>query len=360
MSEFLALKDLRKTYGDLVALDSINLAVAEGEFISFLGPSGCGKTTTLRLIGGFTEPTSGKISFEGRDVGHVPPYKRDFVHTVFQDYALFPHMTVGENVGFGMKYSGMSRSDIEKKAVEALGIVGLGNRAHDRPNMLSGGQKQRVALARALALRPKVLLLDEPLSALDAKLREEMQVELKRLHQRIGIAFVFVTHSQREAMVMSDRVVLMNHGRIVQEGSPEDIYSGPESLFCANFIGERSFLTGEITARNDNSVGGRARIGDVDLDIDWIEPALRAGDKTKIMFDSNALGLAADTGLRARVLDHQFLGRHRRLLLEMANGEQLNIDIDLDGSILPAVDEVVNLTRVGGAIRAFQMQGLSA
>ena len=357
MSDFLMLRNVRKTYGDLVALDSINLTVAEGEFISFLGPSGCGKTTTLRMIGGFTEPTSGEILFEGRDVAHVPPYKRDFVHTVFQDYALFPHMTVGENVGFGMKYVGLSKSEIEEKAVAALETVGLGNRAQDRPNMLSGGQKQRVALARALALQPKVLLLDEPLSALDAKLREEMQIELKRLHQKIGIAFVFVTHSQREAMVMSDRVVLMNQGRIVQEGSPESLYAAPENLFCADFIGDRSFLRSDITALDAAAGTGRANVSGLDCKLDWIEPGLAVGDPAQIMIDPTTLRITSGKGLRAKVLDHQFLGDSRRVLFETQSGETLNIDVGLDVANLPAVDEVVSLETANGSIRAFRAAG---
>jgi len=357
MSDFLVLQNMRKTYGDLVALDSINLSVAEGEFISFLGPSGCGKTTTLRMIGGFTEPTSGKILFEGRDVARVPPYKRDFVHTVFQDYALFPHMTVGENVGFGMKYAGLSKSEIEEKAIVALETVGLGNRAQDRPNMLSGGQKQRVALARALALQPKVLLLDEPLSALDAKLREEMQIELKRLHQRIGIAFVFVTHSQREAMVMSDRVVLMNQGQIFQEGSPESLYAAPENLFCANFIGDRSFLTTNITALDEAAGTGRAKFNDLDIDIGWVEPGLAVGDAAKVMIDPKSMRITSGYGLPAKVLDHQFLGDTRRVLFETEAGETLNIDIGLDVANLPSVDEVVSLETTNGSIRAFRVAG---
>jgi putative spermidine/putrescine transport system ATP-binding protein/spermidine/putrescine transport system ATP-binding protein len=357
MSDFLMLRNVRKTYGDLVALDSINLTVAEGEFVSFLGPSGCGKTTTLRMIGGFTEPTSGEILFEGRDVAHVPPYKRDFVHTVFQDYALFPHMTVGENVGFGMKYVGLSKSEIEEKAVAALETVGLGNRAQDRPNMLSGGQKQRVALARALALQPKVLLLDEPLSALDAKLREEMQIELKRLHQRIGIAFVFVTHSQREAMVMSDRVVLMNQGRIVQEGSPESLYAAPENLFCADFIGDRSFITTDIIALDATAGTGRAKLNDLEIDIGWVEPGLAVGDAAQVMIDPKSMRITSGNGLPAKVLDHQFLGDSRRVLFETEAGETLNIDIGLDVANLPSVNEVVSLETTNGSIRAFRGAG---
>jgi ABC-type Fe3+/spermidine/putrescine transport system ATPase subunit len=357
MSDFLVLQNVRKTYGDLVALDSINLSVAQGEFISFLGPSGCGKTTTLRMIGGFTEPTSGEILFEGRDVARVPPYKRDFVHTVFQDYALFPHLTVGENVGFGMKYSGLPKSEIEGKAVAALETVGLGNRAQDRPNMLSGGQKQRVALARALALQPKVLLLDEPLSALDAKLREEMQIELKRLHQRIGIAFVFVTHSQHEAMVMSDRVVLMNQGQIVQAGSPESLYAAPENLFCADFIGNRSFLTTDITALDSAAGTGRAKLSDLEIELDWIEPGLAVGDAAQIMIEPTTLCITSGEGLPAKVLDHQFLGDSRRVLFEIQSGETLSIDFGLDDANLPAVGEVVSLGTANGSIRAFQTGG---
>jgi ABC-type Fe3+/spermidine/putrescine transport system ATPase subunit len=309
------------------------------------------------MIGGFTEPTSGEILFEGRDVAHVPPYKRDFVHTVFQDYALFPHMTVGENVGFGMKYVGLSKSEIEEKAVAALETVGLGNRAQDRPNMLSGGQKQRVALARALALQPKVLLLDEPLSALDAKLREEMQIELKRLHQRIGIAFVFVTHSQREAMVMSDRVVLMNQGRIVQEGSPESLYAAPENLFCADFIGDRSFITTDIIALDATAGTGRAKLNDLEIDIGWVEPGLAVGDAAQVMIDPKSMRITSGNGLPAKVLDHQFLGDSRRVLFETEAGETLNIDIGLDVANLPSVNEVVSLETTNGSIRAFRGAG---
>ena len=352
MSDFLVLQNVRKTYSDFVALDSINLSVAEGEFVSFLGPSGCGKTTTLRMIGGFATPTSGKISFEGKDIGNIPPFKRDFVHTVFQDYALFPHLTVGENVAFGLQYAGISKSDMEKQAREALATVGLEARADDRPNLLSGGQKQRVALARALALRPKVLLLDEPLSALDAKLREEMQIELKRLHQRIGIAFVFVTHSQREALVMSDRVVLMNQGNIIQEGSPEALYSEPETLFSADFIGDRNFMSGVLSARSDTQA--TATVEGLEIAVSWADPKLKNGDAATIMIDPEALRLSSDDGIKAQVNDHQFLGQTRRLMMETKGGQTLNMDCPIgDTTPLPKVDEWVTLTCATDKVRAF-------
>ena len=241
MSDILQLQNLHKTYpGGVAAVVDLSLDVRQGEFITFLGPSGCGKTTTLRLIAGFEEPDSGRVLLEGEDITPLPPYRRH-VNTVFQDYALFPHLTIYQNVLYGLQRTGLPKDEIATRAAEALEMVELDSKASQRPHMLSGGQKQRVALARALVCNPKILLLDEPLSALDAKLREAMQVELKTLHETIGLTFILVTHDQTEAMVMSDRVVIMDQGTIVQVGEPSDLYERPVNSYVANFIGTSKF-----------------------------------------------------------------------------------------------------------------------
>ena len=241
-----------RTGGDIVAaVRSIDLRIAEGEFFSLLGPSGCGKTTTMRMIAGFEEPTAGTIWLHGRDVIGTPPNKRD-VNMVFQSYALFPHMNVFENVAFGLRRRNVAKAEISRKVDEMLEIVNLGGRGHRRPRELSGGQQQRVALARALVNHPRALLLDEPLGALDLKLRQAMQVELKRIQRDVGITFVYVTHDQNEALTMSDRIAVMNDGLIEQLASPREIYEHPASRFVAGFIGTSNLLTGaasEITGQ---------------------------------------------------------------------------------------------------------------
>jgi putative spermidine/putrescine transport system ATP-binding protein len=230
------LNGIRKAYGDVVAVDAVDLEINSGEFFTLLGPSGSGKTTTLRLIAGFERPDEGRVELAGRDVSDVPPYARD-VNTVFQDYALFPHMTVAANVAYGLRVKGVPRREREARVEDVLGrmrLPGLGKR---KPGQLSGGQRQRVALARALVNRPEVLLLDEPLGALDLKLRQEMQLFLKSLQQDLGITFVYVTHDQDEALTMSDRLAVFNHGRIEQVGAPAEVYERPESAFVAGFVG---------------------------------------------------------------------------------------------------------------------------
>ena len=240
------LVNVTKKYGDVVAVDSMNLTVRPGEFLSLLGPSGCGKTTTLRMLAGFEQPNSGHIRINGLEVQNIPPYKRE-VNTVFQHYALFPHMTVAENVAYGLKQSGTPKSEIATRVAEALDMVQMSKLAERHPRQMSGGQQQRVAVARALVNRPSVLLLDEPLGALDRKLREEMQIELKLLQSRLGITFVFVTHDQEEAMSMSDRIAIMLDGHIEQLGDPETVYEHPSSAFVAGFIGRNNFWTGVAT-----------------------------------------------------------------------------------------------------------------
>ena len=235
------LAGIRKAYGDVVAVEHVDLEIARGEFFTMLGPSGSGKTTTLRLIAGFERPDAGRILLRGVDVTDRPPYVRD-VNTVFQDYALFPHMTVRENVEYGLRVTGVRKTERRERAEEALALVRLTGFGGRKPVQLSGGQRQRVALARAIVNRPQVLLLDEPLGALDLKLRQEMQTELKRIQQEVGITFLYVTHDQDEALTMSDRIAVFNLGRIEQVGTPEDVYERPETEFVAGFVGVSNLL----------------------------------------------------------------------------------------------------------------------
>ena len=242
-----SLAGVSKLYGRNWAVKALDLEIAAGEFISLLGPSGCGKTTTLRMIGGFELPDEGDVSIGGMPMGTTPPYRRP-VNTVFQSYALFPHMSVAKNVAYGLRYSKVPKSEVPDRVGEALGMVRMKHLASRMPAQLSGGQQQRIALARALVNRPAVLLLDEPMSALDRKLREEMQIELKLLQQQLGTTFVFVTHDQEEAMTMSDRIAVMNGGRIEQIGSPADVYDRPASAYVAGFIGQQNFFDGALSA----------------------------------------------------------------------------------------------------------------
>jgi putative spermidine/putrescine transport system ATP-binding protein len=270
------LVDVRKSYGDVAAVDGVDLEIAAGEFFTLLGPSGSGKTTTLRLIAGFELPDGGRIELHGRDVTRTAPYERD-VNTVFQDYALFPHMTVAENVGYGLRVKGVRRADRRARVEEALELVQLPDVGGRKPIQLSGGQRQRIALARSLVNRPRVLLLDEPLGALDLKLRQEMQIELKRIQQEVGLTFVYVTHDQEEALTMSDRLAVFNEGRIEQLGAPAEVYERPASEFVAGFVGVSNVIerdgrrftvrpekihmleTAEEAARGDAVESGRVR-----------------------------------------------------------------------------------------------------
>ncbi len=244
------LERVSKLFGDLAAVDDLSLDIAEGEFFSMLGPSGCGKTTTLRMIGGFEDPSLGTVYLGGRDVTDDPPYKRD-VNTVFQSYALFPHLNVYENVAFGLRRKKVSSDQVEQRVKDAMHLVDLVGFETRKPPQMSGGQQQRVALARALVNSPKVLLLDEPLGALDLKLRKKMQLELKRIQQEVGITFIYVTHDQEEAMTMSDRIAVMRHGRIEQLGQPEFVYENPATEFVAGFLGASNLLEGEVKEANN-------------------------------------------------------------------------------------------------------------
>jgi spermidine/putrescine transport system ATP-binding protein len=254
------LDGVSKRFGDYVAVESADFDIAEGEFFSMLGPSGCGKTTTLRMIAGFEQPTSGRILLHGEDVSRTPPYKRD-VNTVFQNYALFPHMNVFENVAFGLRNKKTPSDVVTSRVMELLEVVRLPDMAERKPNQLSGGQQQRIALARALVNLPKALLLDEPLGALDLKLREVMQLELKRIQREVGITFIFVTHDQEEALTMSDRIAVMTQGRVDQIGTPTEIYHQPRTAFVAGFIGTANLLPVTVRSQEGETVVVDSRVG---------------------------------------------------------------------------------------------------
>jgi len=296
------LVDVVKRFGDVHAVDHIDLEVHDGEFFSLLGPSGCGKTTTLRMIGGFEEPTSGLIELQGEDVTWLPPFKRN-VNTVFQNYALFPHLTIFENVAFGLRRKGVPDRDVKARVGEMLALVELPGYERRKPTQISGGQAQRVALARALINRPAVLLLDEPLGALDLKLRKQMQVELKRIQQEVGITFIYVTHDQEEAMSVSDRIALMNAGKLEQIGVPVEIYRHPASRFAAEFMG----TTNLVEAR---ALGLAAPV--------WVSlrpEALRFAEQAP----------AGWPRLQATVTQLEMLGPLTRLDLRLANGTPLRM-----------------------------------
>ena len=246
------LVDVEKRFGDAVAVDHVDIAIGRGEFFSLLGPSGCGKTTSLRMIAGFEAPTSGEIRLDGKDVSKVPPYRRN-VNTVFQHYALFPHMSIFDNVAFGPRSAKTDKAVVRERVTEMLEVVRLADFAKRRPNQMSGGQQQRVALARALVNYPSALLLDEPLGALDLKLRQAMQLELKRIQREVGITFVYVTHDQEEALTMSDRIAVMNQGLVEQIGTPTEIYDAPRTVFVAGFIGQANLWPAELRSQSDGT-----------------------------------------------------------------------------------------------------------
>jgi putative spermidine/putrescine transport system ATP-binding protein len=299
------LENLEKTYGDVVAVGGINLEIADGEFFSMLGPSGSGKTTTLRLIAGFELPSAGRVLLHGKDVSAVPPFDRD-VNTVFQDYALFPHMTVGENVSYGLVIRKVARSERDARVTDAMEMVRLDGYEKRRPSQLSGGQRQRVALARALVNRPRVLLLDEPLGALDLKLREQMQIELKDIQKEVGITFIYVTHDQEEALTMSDRLAVFNRGAIEQIGTPADVYEHPATPFVAGFVGTSNLLKDD-TAR---AVLGQSGIYTVRPEkIQMADPDLQPASD-----EQSALGSVRDVA---------YLGSDTRYIVELEAGGEL-------------------------------------
>ena len=312
------LRGVTKRFDQLVAVDRLDLDVSNGEFLALLGPSGCGKTTTLRMIAGFEEPTEGEITIDGAPVVGVPPNRRQ-VNTVFQAYALFPHMTVLDNVAYGLKQRGMGKRERHAKAAEALSLVHLEGREASRPNQLSGGQQQRVALARALVLEPKVLLLDEPLGALDQKLRKAMQIELKRLQAEVGITFVFVTHDQEEAMAMADRIAVMNEGQIEQLAIPGALYDEPTTPFVASFIGDMSVLTGTLAGDELRlESGGRVPVGRR-----LAEAANGDAVGVGLRPESAEVGAVEGADLEATVVTAMVLGDRLQVVARLADGQEL-------------------------------------
>lgn len=295
----------RDQSGEVRAVDNVSLEIGDGEFFSLLGPSGSGKTTCLRMIAGFDRPTSGNIYLYGQDVSDLPPYERD-VNTVFQDYALFPHMSIGENIAYGLMVKRVPRAEREKRVDEMLDLVRLPGFAARKPSQLSGGQRQRVALARALINHPKVLLLDEPLGALDLKLRQQMQVELKSIQKRVKITFIFVTHDQEEALTMSDRIAVFNQGRIEQIGAPSEIYERPASSFVAGFVGTSNLLAGEVAKR----ITGSDQTFSIRPEKIHLGPENGQASSTQVFADG-------------MVRDVVYLGLYTRYLVEVENGGDL-------------------------------------
>jgi spermidine/putrescine transport system ATP-binding protein len=326
MSGEITLQSIVKRYGDVVAVDDVSQEMPGGEFFTLLGPSGCGKTTTLRLIAGFEKLDAGAVLLDGVDVSGRPPHKRP-LNTVFQSYALFPHMTVADNVAFGLRYQRVTKAEKGRRVGEAMSMVQLSGLEARRPAQLSGGQQQRVALARALVLEPPVLLLDEPLGALDARLRVDLQVELKRIQETLGITFVYVTHDQDEALTMSDRVAVMRGGKIEQCGTPRVLYEEPETAFVANFLGASNLIPGRVD-------GGALALGDFKLRAAGLNGA---GEEAIAMIRPErvrieAQGSSGENRVPGMVEEVVYLGFHQELRVRLASGALVRADLPNDGS----------------------------
>ena len=337
------LRDVTKKFGDFTAVDDLSLAIGEGEFFTLLGPSGCGKTTTLRMVAGFEEVTAGRVLIDGADQAGLPPYKRP-TNTVFQSYALFPHMSVRDNVRFGLERKGVKKGEIDPRVGEELERVGLAREANRRPAQLSGGQQQRVALARALVNFPSVLLLDEPLGALDLKLRKGLQVQLKQIQREVGITFIYVTHDQEEALTMSDRIAVMNHGRIEQIGDPEQIYDRPASTFVAGFIGVSNLMPGKVTSAGRN--------GEVELD-NGVKVAagvngLKAGDRCQAVVRPEKLQIGSggrdEPSVEGLVESSLYLGTATQLLVRLPDDVTMTV-------LVPNADEDERQKLPGGGAK---------
>jgi spermidine/putrescine transport system ATP-binding protein len=325
------LRSLTKRYDESLAVDAINATINAGEFFSLLGPSGCGKTTTLRMIAGFVRPTAGEILLDGDDVAQVPPHKRN-VHTVFQNYALFPHLSVFDNVAFGLKRKRTAKDELRRRVEEAITLVELSGYGDRRPSQLSGGQQQRVALARALVLRPAVLLLDEPLGALDAKIRKQLRIELKALQEEVGITFVFVTHDQEEALSMSDRVAVMSKGKIEQIGTPSEVYEDPATVFVADFLGISNLMDGSVVGACDG--GCTVSIGDFQLTAGCGDTSARGPVKVVARPERLTLldhGSVADNILPGMVERTVYVGSNLQVMVRLATGVQLQASITNTG-----------------------------
>ena len=368
MVDIIELHGLTKRFpGGVVAVDGVSLAIGAGEFVTLLGPSGCGKTTILRMIAGFESPDAGRIMLGGRDVTDDPPYRRP-VNTVFQDYALFPHMTVGQNVGYGLRIAGASRREIRERVADALRMVDLVEKTDNLPSQLSGGQRQRVALARAIIRHPKVLLLDEPLSALDVKLREAMQVELKRLHQKLGITFILVTHDQREALVMSDRVVVLERGSIIQTASPAGLYDKPATPYVADFIGTSNLVPATVLEADDAEIVAVAGAHRLRATADGRRFA--AGEKVLLSVRPERARLLADpssaaagaNALPATVREHLFHGNALRIELDIGQAAPFLVDLQLQATVgslrLPAVGAAATICVDPASVTVFPAEAV--
>jgi spermidine/putrescine transport system ATP-binding protein len=329
------LVDLVKRFGDVVAVDGVSMHIPGGEFFSMLGPSGCGKTTTLRLIAGFERPTEGRILLDGEDMAQTPPHKRN-VNTVFQSYALFPFLTVEENVAFGLRFQKTPKEDTKRRVGDALAMVQLTGFEKRRPSQLSGGQQQRVALARALVLNPAVLLLDEPLGALDAKLRKALQIELKALQEEVGLTFIYVTHDQEEALTMSDRIAVMSNGRVEQVGSPEEVYEEPRTAYVADFLGVSNLMTGHAEGAQGNA--GRVKLGEFELlaergDRDALGAVKLVIRPERVELEEHGTtGPNRVPGMVERVL---YVGSTLQVLIHLAHGETMQAWIQNRGGDPP-------------------------
>jgi spermidine/putrescine transport system ATP-binding protein len=328
------LVDLTKRFGDFTAVDGLSLQMPPGEFFSLLGPSGCGKTTTLRMIAGFERPTEGQILLDGADMAQTPPHKRN-VNTVFQNYALFPHLNVEKNVAFGLKYKGVSKTEERERVGRALELVRLTGFESRRPNQLSGGQQQRVALARALILNPAVLLLDEPLGALDAKLRKALQIELKAIQEEVGITFIYVTHDQEEALTMSDRIAVMSNGRVEQVGPPKEVYEEPATAYVADFLGVSNLMDAE--ADGPGPQGCKVRLGEFELVGGRGEPDARGSVKLSIRPERVVLGQPGETGqnrVPGMVERLVYVGSVMHVLVNLASGDKIQVFVQNEGEAL--------------------------
>ncbi|MEE9250263.1 MAG: ABC transporter ATP-binding protein [Alphaproteobacteria bacterium] len=364
MGNIIEIQNVTKTFpGGTVAVDNVSLEVEEGELITMLGPSGCGKTTTLRMIGGFEQPDRGRVLLSGVDVTDLPPYKRP-VNMMFQDFALFPHMTVTQNIGYGLSIAGVPKQQIAQQVAEALETIELPDKADNLPSELSNGQKQRVALARALIRRPKVLLLDEPMSALDAKLREVMQVELKHLHEKVGITFILVTHDQTEAMVMSDRVVIMDTGRIVQVGSPTELYDHPATPYVANFIGTSNMLVAKVTEVTADAIV--TQYGNASIRVAAGGTQSRVGAEVMLCIRPEKMRMLTDGALvpdgfnrlTAVVREHFFHGNAVQIVLDVGGEKPLVIHQQLESAFgqanLPIAGQEITLLVDPASVTLFE------
>jgi spermidine/putrescine transport system ATP-binding protein len=342
------LQGVSKAFGDLVAVDDLDLDIGQGEFFTLLGPSGCGKTTTLRMIAGFEEPTSGTVLIDGQDVVALPAHKRP-TNTVFQSYALFPHLTVGENVAFGLRRKKVPKDEIDRRVATELERVGLAREANRRPAQLSGGQQQRVALARALVNLPKVLLLDEPLGALDLKLRKGLQIQLKQIQRDVGISFVYVTHDQEEALTMSDRIAVMQAGRIEQMGAPEEVYERPSTTFVAGFIGVSNLMPGTATSVD----GNRARVRlDSGVELDAPANGVSTGERIHAVVrpekleiqTANGSGPTTGPSVEGIVEASVFIGTATQIVVALAENVKMTV-------LVPNASEAERARLPGGGAR---------